>query len=299
MRTKNLSFVLCLLLLSFTLLLTACRGADPSEKIYNEAIKLLNDGKYEDAYNKFVSIQDKKDVRAYLDRFVWVCTLEKYTNHSGTFTRTTEYICNDYGYVVLEIETDSNGTAYRTEYYYETQNGGKLLETKRSANGVVDYAVQYLYDSVGRLAEERYTTEAFGQYAHTYEYDKSGNLIKANYNFPESPYTMEYSYDASGRLTEKKQVYQYPLPSTTVTKYVYGSDGLIVSGEITNQSYDGSVTVTKQEYEKGLLIKETIHYYDGDVTKVYEYDAYGNLTKVKENVTYEYSYTLYYREASQ
>ena len=109
---KRITCIFMVSLLVLTMLFCACEesgGKTAVDLTVNEAIELLNNGKYEEAYAKFFSIKNSADVSAYLDRFVWVCTGEKYTNHSGTFTRSTEYICNDYGYVMTAVESDSNG----------------------------------------------------------------------------------------------------------------------------------------------------------------------------------------------
>ena len=295
---KRITCIFMVSLLVLTMLFCACEesgGKTAVDLTVNEAIELLNNGKYEEAYAKFFSIKNSTDVSAYLDRFVWVCTGEKYTNHSGTFTRSTEYICNDYGYVMTAVESDSNGGESRTDYRYETDEGGKLLEKVKAVNNETVSTVLYSYTQSGLLAEEKYITDAFGEYSIAYEYDGAGNLVFVNYGFPEAPYTVEYTYDDQGRLIEEKQVYEVPIPQTTTKKYVYDDNGQIIGGEIISQNYDGSETVTTREYENGLLIRETEHYYDGDVTLVYEYDAYRNLVKVTSDTTTEYSYQLFYR----
>ena len=176
------SLLLALVLFSACCLVACNDGEDPAlnpdvEAVYQDAIVLLGEGKYEEAYAKFVSIKDEKDVGAYLDRFVWVCTEETYTNHSGSFTRTTRYTCDGSGRILQATETDSNGGKRVTEYWYG-ETDGRLLETKRSVDGVVDYTVQYSYNADGLLASKKYLTDAFGEYVHTYEYDENGNLIK-------------------------------------------------------------------------------------------------------------------------
>ena len=296
--------LLLALVLFFACCLVACNdGEDPAlnpdaEAVYQDAIVLLGEGKYEEAYAKFVSIKNEKDVDSYLDRFVWVCTEETYTNHSGSFTRTTKYTCDGSGRILQATETDSNGGKRVTEYWYG-ETDGRLLETKRSVDGVVDYTVQYSYNADGLLASKKYVTDAFGEYVHTYEYDENGNLIKENDGFPDSPCTVEYSYDSQGRLVETKQTYGGPMPSATVTAYSYGDDGRISGGEVSYRGADGSETRSTQEYSNGLLVKETAHYYDGDVVMVYEYDAHGNLTKVKGNTTTEFGYALFYRSEAK
>ena len=297
------SLLLALVLFSACCLVACNDGEDPAlnpdaEAVYQDAIVLLGEGKYEEAYAKFVSIKDEKGVGAYLDRFVWVCTEETYTNHSGSFTRTTKYTCDGSGRILQATETDSNGGKRVTEYRYG-ETDGRLLETKRSVDGVVDYTVQYSYNADGLLASKKYVTDAFGEYVHTYEYDENGNLIKENDGFPDSPCTVEYSYDSQGRLVETKQTYGGPMPSATVTAYSYGDDGRISGGEVSYRGADGSETRSTQEYSNGLLVKETAHYYDGDVVMVYEYDAHGNRTKVKGDTTTEFGYALFYRSEAK
>lgn len=254
---------------------SSCGKADPSapdpEKLYNEAIALLDSGKYEEAYGKLLSIKDKKDVSEYLERFVWVCGKETYTNASGAYKSVTVYTINKNGYVTEARESDNTGREYITQYLYETDKGGRLLETARWLVGTDDNTiVEYVYDSYGNLVEKvLWFSFEDAEYKIIYEYDNDGRLVKEINNNFNMPYTVEYSYGSDGKLTQ----------SATIDAF--------------------GTTVTKYEYDKnGLLVKESTNYYDGDGSVTYEYDENGNLIKMTEHtgVNTVYSdYKLYYR----
>ena len=254
---------------------TFCGKSDPSvidaDKVYNDAIGLLNSGKYEDAYNKFLSIKDKKDVGEYLDRFVWVCGKENYRNASGEYTSVTEYKYNDNGYLVQILDSDSRGEEYITDYYYGYSSGRLYIETvKRMVETENIVKSTYLYNEKGLLEEEVvWSGVENDEYSVIYQYDSNGLLIKEiNDNFY-SPYTEVFSYDSNGRLIQ-----------STLTGVVGDA-------------------VSKYEYDQnGLLIKKSTGYIDGDVVITYEYDSNGNLIKETlssgESTVYS-DYKLVYR----
>ena len=255
---------------------TSCGEEDPSaidpEKIYNEAIKLLNNGEYEDAYKKFFIIKDMRDVSEYLDRFVWVCGKENFSNASGVYKSYTVHTVNENGYVTETKETNNGGVTYITKYFYETDQGGLLLETVRWQVGTDEnVVVSYYYDEYGVLQKQvRWLSYEDSEFDILYEYDSEGRLIKEINNSIYMPYTEEYTYTDDGKLAQSVMI------------DFYGN------------------TVTKYEYDKnGFLVKETTNYYDGDGVITYEYDANGNLIKMTEpdgSITEYYDYRLFYRE---
>lgn len=254
---------------------SSCGKSDPSaldvNKIYNDALELLESGKYEEAYNKFLSIKGKKDVQEYLDRFVWVCQKENYSNASGEYTSVTEYKYDDNGYLKQKRESDSRGTEYITDYFYNS-SAGLITETIRRMEGSnYKWTAEYLYNANGDLIEEViWSPLEEAEYSILYEYDNQGKLVKEINNNFEMSYTAEYSYDNNGKLVQYSATYE--TGNTTVTKYEYGKNG--------------------------LLVKETTGYYDGDVVITYDYDDNGNLVKKTRSLgeTTEYSeYKLFYR----
>lgn len=254
---------------------TVCGKEDPAtpnpEKIYNDALNLLNSGKYEDAYNKFITIKDKKDVNEYLNRFIWVYTTEKYTNHSGTVTRTTTYTYGANGNIEKAHETDSRGIEYITTYTYGTTGESNYIEETRLEVGTDNNLITTsLYDKKGALKEQSiWSSIEEAEYSILYQYDSNGLLIKESNNNFNMPYTIDYTYDKNGKLSQ-----------SSLNDYF-------------------SSTVTKYEYDKnGNLIKETTQYYDGESSISYEYDANGNLTiasKSSGEVTEYSGYKLIYR----
>ena len=93
------------------------------EDRYNRALSLMNEGKYDDAYDLFSSIRGYKDSDDYLGRFV---------------------LCYD-----KVVQTKSDGNIYTTEYTYDS-NGKRIKKITKTSSGDT-YTIDYTYDSNGNL----------------------------------------------------------------------------------------------------------------------------------------------------
>ena len=129
---KKILYLLTVIVLAFAILFTSCEKSDPVasdiDKVYDEALDMINSGKYEEAYTKLLSIKDKKDVSEYLDRFTWVLVKEDYTNHSGEYTSVIKYEYDENGNITKTTESDSRNIENVTSYTYKN---GLLSETSK------------------------------------------------------------------------------------------------------------------------------------------------------------------------
>ncbi|MBR3715656.1 MAG: hypothetical protein IKM18_07105 [Clostridia bacterium] len=272
---KKILYLLTVIVLAFAILFTSCEKSDPVasdiDKVYDEALDMINSGKYEEAYTKLLSIKDKKDVSEYLDRFTWVLVKEDYTNHSGEYTSVIKYEYDENGNITKTTESDSRNIENVTSYTYKN---GLLSETSKWTVETNDNLIsQYIYTNDGILDTVIvWSSYENAEYQITYEYNEAGQLVKLTNNNFYNEFIEEYSYDDNGRLLQS--VYKGGFSSAT-TKYEYD--------------------------ENGLLVKQSTNYYDGDGYITYNYDAYGNLILETNHLgaNTKYSYKLIYREENE
>ena len=203
-------------------------------------------------------------------------------------------------------KTTSNNLTTTTIY---DSLGRKYTEGEYDGNGYSIFR-GYFYEGVSQYARE----ELIGQYnlllysSKTYEYDGEMRVVKVKESGKE---TVSYTYDANGnkksetlangvtstytynnnnkvtRITNKKG-------NSTISSYEYsyyldGSDACKVRSE------NGIIETTEYEYD-GLkrLTEESVAIGNSTDTYAYEYDDYGNRSKMtatgSENYVTEYSY---------
>jgi RHS repeat-associated protein len=212
---------------------------------------------------------------------------------------TVEYGNNHMGKPVEERRTVRNGdlfgndfddngtTTLRTLYTYD-DNGN--LKTVTTPNGVT---IIYRYDNLNRQVLVSMPGED--------EYGNATTITNVTrYNWEGK---VRYTEDARGNRTS----YEYD-PRGFLTKTVNAEDGVTafwydlagrVTAEVSPNHYDSSKTLeqmNRKEYaydNMGRVIAETETFFDGDqwtsfVSKAYQYDANGNVTKELDALGYEY-----------
>ena len=203
-------------------------------------------------------------------------------------------------------QTVSNGLTTTTIY---DSLGRKYTETEYDGNGYSIFR-GYFYEGISQYLREELT----GQYhllfysSKTYEYDSEMRIVKVKESGSE---TVSYTYDANGNKKSET------LANGVVSTYTYNKANRITnivnkSGNTDISSYeysyylDGSdackvrnensiIETTEYEYD-GLkrLTEESVAIGNSTDTYAYEYDDYGNRSKMtaagSENYVTEYSY---------
>lgn len=130
--------------------------------------------------------------------------------------------------------------------------------------------IQYTYDTLGRMASSKYGDNSGSDpVATSYEYDGLGRLTRKTY--PDSSYE-EYTYDKNSNLLTFRDANNH------TTTYVYNELNQCVS--IT----DPGTKVTQYEYDAFGNMTKLIRYVNGNpVETTYEYnDHYNRLTKITD-----------------
>ena len=248
---------------------------ESDEELYNNALTLLAEGKIEDAYAIFLTIQDYADVPTYLSYFVFKADEHTYQTFDPKYG--THYIDR--------YEYDECGRLLFTDIMYsETQVGSKGFNE---------------YDEHGRLIATGSMVGETRTQVTTYEYDEKGRPILQK----ESGGTVSLEYNEQDQIVKRVRA---AWGQNDTTLYAYDEQGRLIEQIFQSDGTSIWDKYTWEYNEHGDVIKRTIQTTFGfldppdntdTVVDVYvkEYDANGNLTKVMYE---DGSYTAYeYDEA--
>lgn len=260
---------------------------------YVEALRLLEEGKYEESKELFEKLGDYKDSAEYLSKFYYLPAMiyNDIIGKGGSY----EYFFNENNlmskYVVHRDGTDG----YCEFFYYEN---GNIKQQAASINGV-KHTFDYTFNANGQRETAVYKIEGEIIYVQTftydehgrqvvyhvidiegnllqqitYSYDDKGNIIKHEYVFDEAEYNyilnIEYIYNDEGTLV--KEIYHYNNGSQESLDYTYDVNKNIIKKVLTYS--DGAQDVYDYTYdEHGNMVKEVLTNSEGVVQYVeYEY----------------------------
>ena len=243
-----------ILILSF--IVTAFSGCS-SGSDYTRALKLIEDEKYEEAYellNEAVrGTEDLNECRALLKRFQVVYKRTETTaykvSHADKYNPQTVEIyttveLDDMGNVILEEVRDKDTVLSKYTYSYEYDNNDNVT-------------TKLAYDLNGNLTRKQ-----------TFEYDKHGLIQLVAY----------YSSDGE---TSSQMKYEHK----------FDDNGHVTDVIVYNEK-DEFQSHTKKEYDKygNATLSATLNYLGEIITKTtYEYDENGNLLLETDYITDEYN----------
>ncbi len=312
---KFLMISLALLLLSATML-SSCAQNDvkrttestneqsEEETAYLQAKAYLEEAKYQEAYDLFLTIKNYKDVNEYLDRFFYGCGKE--TNPWGGITT---YKYDAKGNL---IQNYSPYQQERSEHEYTED--GYISKTKRfyHANGSAypSDTILFEYNPLGCITKIDYVEQKVTIFV---DYNSNNKPISAIVAWEGGDsYEVLWEYDTNGRVS--KETYTERVngnEDSGICVYTYESDKLGRVVRETRAYQGGSVATVYYEYNKqGNVIKEThtTGTASDETTEIiyeYQYDSTGNMTQKKEiqiredrddfvTVTTYSDYKLYY-----
>lgn len=206
---------------------------------------------------------------------------EAYFTFIDNIQQQIDYIYDDNGKLIKEINTFDDGRNWAVEHIYD--ESGLLIKTTGTQPNVKG-ATLYEYNSDGKLIL-RYV-EGDAEDKTEYTYDEKGNLIKqTDFSGGKEVYRNEYKYDEKNRVIEKNSIYG----TDYYDCYIYGYDE--ADRIISEKKYSCSVgeeavgepyyQVVNKYDEKGLkLSMEETDSYDTYVTD-FVYNKEGRLTKIK------------------
>ena len=156
----------------------------PEEKLYTDALKMISEGKYEEAYKTLTDCGDFKDTEDLLKRFVPAYDKETAYGYdsngdlSSTFTQ--EYKYDEKGKPVLYVSYDKDGKVTdRTEFQY-SDDGSRKTAISYDADGNI--TSRFEYDQYGKWLDNHtfYLTLLIIHVIyslHRYHYHRLLNLV--------------------------------------------------------------------------------------------------------------------------
>lgn len=267
---------------------------ETDEKLYNNALTLLGEGKIEDAYAIFLTIEDYADVSEYLSRFSYKYTTEMltYLQSSTNLNRISTTVYNQHGNALFDVSYYPN-SGYIYAYYFEYDQNENLISCASKSDDW-EYDTLYKYDEYNRpiwrsspdgISKIEYDARgnvikrvaSYGAILE-YEYDSNNNVLKATYTdeFGNVSYVETFEYDAKGQLI--KETYEdndFENPLSIVHTYTYDENGNLLVEETVNSS--GYHSVDEYQYDaSGDLIEKIERTPYGTYHYLWEYDKAGN-----------------------
>ena len=253
---------------------------------YNEALALIEDKKYEDAYKLLKELGDYQDAIDALKHFRFVPTQAKIEVVYGDMLISQ----------TIAISYDENNFLKQAAY-----------KESMGAQGESEYTVAYTYNEKARVTKTVRTESDGTMIVTDYTYDEKDNLIKSVYSNPANgrSTTNEYVYNDQGKIAKETTTYVHeqeggePYTSTTVTDYIYDEKGNLHKEvdpyQIYEYTYDENGNMTKvvvSDAEDGSIYSTNVITYDENgkmvkaigtdsdgktATTTYSYDENGNL----------------------
>ena len=272
--------------------------SEKSEK-YDEALNLITEGKYEDAYAIFEELGDFKDSEEQLAKFHYipVDAIIKYVE--GTYT---EYIniditLNDMN-LIEQVYVSIGDECANFEWEYD-ENGNVIKIIEDSPN-IRNHTEEYVYDENGNVVRCIETYGSGSIQVYEYEYDSNNNQTQKTIIWNDgstSEYNTSYFYDSKGNITEKVETSDLgtdtSVVSTDTYTYIYGTDDRLIKATRTSSSW-GTAIMNYSYDAQGNVIQvaeressDTYTYY------LYEYDNNGNIVKISKdgyNKWHEYDF---------
>jgi antitoxin component YwqK of YwqJK toxin-antitoxin module len=260
---------------------------DDREEKYNNAMALINEGKYLEAYEALKALGDYKDAKTQVSYFRYVPTkidtVTKLEDGAETGSGTINYSYNRKNLLEkFEISSVySDGTTETRNITLTYDDNGKLIHTTEIYDNV-PLNVEYIYDAKGNLIEEKVVEADGKQSGSQYTYDEKGNLIKLVVVFSDgSKNETEHFYDANGNLIKKTNVGLDFAPA--VIEYTYDATGKQIK-KVSKYS-DGREEIIEYFFdENDNVIRATYVYAAGMDEGIYTYDANGNM--ITEDYTF-------------
>jgi len=257
------------------------------EKTYTQAKDCLNEGKYQEAYDLFLTIQGYKDVDDHLGRFFYQCGKEVV------------------GDSISSYEYDMRGNLVKSIWTWQDQEFIHENEYQYNEKGYIltqDSFFVFEYDKQG------FVTKMTGDGEWFIEYNQNKKPTKVTiFEDDELIFEMLWEYDRNGKILKETEIEYYDGEidelDISVFSYEYDNQGRIVRETETYQ--DGGGWSYTYEYDSKNNIIKVIQYTNGKTTphtqSEYEYDSNGNRTKCTitdsrgVSVTTYSDYKLYYR----
>ena len=250
---------------------------------YDEALDLIGEGKYEDAYAIFEELGDFKDSEEQLAKFHYIPVDAAIKVEEGGETAyiNVDITLNDMN--LIEKVYMSFYDEYKS-YEWEYDENGNVVKVVESFGDGIDkatYTEEFECDENGNVVRCIKTYGSDSIQVREYEYDSNNNCTKSTTIWNDgtkSEYNTSYIYDSKGNITEKVETSDY---GTDTYTYIYGTDDRLIKATQTN-SLD--TVVMNYSYDaQGNVIKVVERDSSDTYMYFYEYDNNGNIVKINED----------------
>lgn len=295
-----ISLIMCLL--TSCAMINKVENALGISKIkYKKAMKLIDDGDLQSAYDILSEIKEYKPAKEELDKFHYVITTRSSVHASldGKAVRSTiTYQYDEGGRIAQMKSTGPNGTVTTTDYEYD-EHGNVIRYTETTViegrePTTSSYEYEYEYDESGRILSKTTLTDEGEKRLEmiTYTYDEQDRLVhkKILYLSWGNTYNYAYDYDDAGNLIKELQTIDYGQgQSETVYsyEYTYNEDG----HKSTKTYYAYGYTYTDTYTYDGAYISRAYQLYDSDdyddewCDTLFSYDENGNLIGLSQTTS--------------
>ncbi len=211
--------------------------------------------------NKEVIPRTRKCITAYYGYNNGIKWIENYDS-KGVKTD----IKDENGSLLTLYEYDSNGNCVREQWYDEGKDAGHA---------------EYSYDAAGNCTWVYYKRPGGYDVEQTYEYDSAGNMIRKTHTMDGVTTIQENEYDANGNL-----ICWIGTDGSGEKEYItwdYDANGFCIGGTHSVNLIVDSKIVVKTDNRGNITRQETVR--DGEVlnSESFEYDDFGNKTKIYKN----------------
>ena len=276
---------------------TTTTTTDENAEDYNEALRLLEQGKYEEAKALFEKLGDYKDSAEYLSKFYYLPAVinNGIIGKGGSY----EYFFNENNLISKYVVHRDGMDGYCEFFYYEN---GDIKTQSAYINGATQ-SFEYTYNSIRKRDTAVHTINGVVTYYHSFEYDENGNEIVFRIDDVDGNVVQlaTRTFDELGNCIRIEYVFDDPDYNYSMDiEHIYNDEGILVR-QVARYS-DGtqeSLDFTWDANEN--MIKKVFTNDEGNQNVCeYTYDEHGNmikevLTNYKGVVQYlEYEYVLLY-----
>ena len=300
---RIVSIILCAILLCTSCFVFAsCQPEKPVEQDQNatdyaEALRLLEEGKYEEAKALFEKLGDYKDSAEYLSKFcylpAWI--YNDIIGKGGSY----EYFFNENNLISKYVVHRDGMDGYCEFSYYEN---GDIKYQFASINGATQ-SFEYTYNANRKRESAVYKIDGVVTYYHSFEYDENGNEIVFRINDVDgnTVQLITRTFDELGDCIRIEYAFENSENNYYMdVEHIYNDEGILVR-QVARYSNGTQESLDFTYDANGNRIKKIFTYDDGDQNVCeYIYDEHGNmvkevLTNYKGVVQYlEYDYVLLY-----
>ena len=176
----------------------------------------------------------------------------------------------------------------RNTYFFEYDSNGKCIHSeKMTPNKNVIFNEDYFYDNEGRLWRMIHTNNTGSTETFTFEYDNNNDISKMSQKtqYAENVFKLDRS------VANPTEVWLSSGNATRHLRMTYDLDGnpFLVEEEVTDTWVP---TIVRKFDSYGNTASETTFNTDGTTERIdtmeYEYDSYGNWTRLRRSSTVNY-----------